>query len=49
MHEARQSKPVPWDDPEGWGREGLGRGVQAGGYIAPMTDARGCVAGATTV
>ena len=28
MHEAGQSKPVLWDNPEGWGGEGAGRGVQ---------------------
>ena len=31
MHEARHPKPVPWDNPEGWGGEGYGSGVQAGG------------------
>ena len=25
MHEAGHSKPVLWDNPEGWGREGGGR------------------------
>ena len=24
-------KPVLWDNPEGWGREGGGRGIQDGG------------------
>ena len=28
MHEAGHSKLVPWDNPEGWGGEGGGRGVQ---------------------
>ena len=27
MDEARRSGPVPWDNPEGWDREGDGRGV----------------------
>ena len=31
MHEAGHSKPVLWDNPEGWGMEGGGREVQAGG------------------
>ena len=31
MHEAGHSKPVLWDNPEGWGREGGGREVQDGG------------------
>ena len=30
-HEAGHSKPVLWDNPEGWGGEGGGRGVQDGG------------------
>ena len=30
MHEAGHSKLVLWDDPEGWGLEGGGRGVQHG-------------------
>ena len=31
MHEAGYSKPVIWDNPEGWSREEGGRGVQDGG------------------
>ena len=31
MHEAGYSKPVIWDNPEGWNREEGGRGVQDGG------------------
>ena len=31
MHEAGHSKLVLWDNREGWGREGGGRGVQDGG------------------
>ena len=31
MHEAGHSKLVLWDNPEGWGGEGGGRGVQDGG------------------
>ena len=31
MREAGHSKLVLWDNPEGWGREGGGRGVQDGG------------------
>ena len=29
-HEAEHPKPVLWDNPEGWGGEGVGRGVQDG-------------------
>ena len=33
MHEAGRSGPVHWDDPEGWDREGGGKGVQDGGHV----------------
>ena len=33
MHETGHSKPVHWDDTEGWDREGDGRGVQDGGHM----------------
>ena len=33
MHEMGHSKPVPWDDPEGWDGEGGGRGVQVGEHM----------------
>ena len=35
MHEAGRSKPVLWDNPEGWGGEGGGRGLQDGGTHVP--------------
>ena len=31
MHEAGHSKLVLWDNPEGWGEEGSGKGIQDGG------------------
>ena len=31
MHEAGHSKPVLWDNPEGWGGKESRRGVQDGG------------------
>ena len=31
MHEAGHSKPMLWDNPEGWGGKGGGRGFQDGG------------------
>ena len=31
MHEAGHSKPVHWDNPEGWDAEGGGRGLRDGG------------------
>ena len=33
MHEAGHQKSVLWDNPEGWGEEGGGRGVQDVGDI----------------
>ena len=33
MHEAGQPKPGLWDNPEGWGGEGRGRGVQDGEHM----------------
>ena len=33
MHETGHSKPVHWDNPEGWGGEGGGRGFQEGGHM----------------
>ena len=30
VHEAGHSKPVLWDNPEGWGGKGGGKGVQDG-------------------
>ena len=31
MHETEYSKPVHWDNPEGWNGKGGRRGVQDGG------------------
>ena len=33
MHDTGFSGLVHWDDPEGWGREGGGRGVQDGEHV----------------
>ena len=30
MHEAGYPKQMPWDNPEGWGGEGSGWGIQDG-------------------
>ena len=35
MHEAGHSKPVLWDNPEGWGGEGGGRGFGMGTHVLP--------------
>ena len=33
MHEAGNPKRVLWDNPEGWGGEGDGMGIQDGGHM----------------
>ena len=33
IHETECSKPVHWDNPEGWDGEGGGSGVQDGGHM----------------
>ena len=33
MHEAGHSKPLLWNNPEGWGGEGGGRGFRMGGHV----------------
>ena len=33
MDETGCSRPVHWDDPEGWDEEGGGRGFQDGGHM----------------
>ena len=33
MHETGHSKPVHWDKPEGWDREGGEMGVPDGGHM----------------
>ena len=38
MHETVHSKPVHWDDPEGWDGEGSGEGVQDGHTCTPVVD-----------
>ena len=43
------SKPVLWDNPEGWGREGGGRGVQDGGTRVPVGDSCWCMAKTSTI
>ena len=49
MHETACSGLVHWDDPEEWGGEGAGKGVQDGVTCTPMTDSCECVAKTTTV
>ena len=33
MHKSGLSKPVLWDNPEGWGGKDGGSGVQDGGHM----------------
>jgi len=49
MHETGHSKPVHWDDPEGWDGEGDGRGVWDGGHIYTMADSCQCMVKPTTI
>ena len=35
MHETGHSKPVHWDNPEGWDGEGGGRGSGWGAHVRP--------------
>ena len=43
MHETGCSGLVLLDDPEEWGGEGGGRGVQDGEHMYTMADSRQCV------
>ena len=49
MHEAGCSGLVHWDDPEGWDREGGGRGVRMEDTCIPMADSCECMAKTTTI
>ena len=50
MYEAGHSKLVLWDNPEGWGEEGGGRGAQdMGDTCIPMADSCLCMVKTTTI
>ena len=49
MHETGCSGPGPWDDPEGWDREGGGRRAQDGNTCTPMADSCQCMVKTTTI
>ena len=49
MHEAGHSKPVLWDNPEGYSGEGGGRGFRMGDTCAPVADSHRCMAKTTTI
>ena len=50
MHEAGHSKPMLWDNSEGWSKEGSGGG--GSGWLdtcVPMADSYRCMAKTTTI
>ena len=49
MHETGHSKPVHWDNPEGWDGEGGGRGIPDEGHMTPMADSCQYMAKTTTI
>ena len=49
MRETGQSKSVHWNNPEGWDKEGGGRGVQDVDICTPMADPCQCMAKTTTI
>jgi len=52
MPEEGHPKLVLWDNPEGWGREGGGRGFRMGGPVhpcTPMADSCRCMAKTITI
>ena len=49
MHETGHSKPVHWDNAEGWDGEGGGRGVRNGDTCALMADSCQCLAKMTKI
>ena len=49
MYETGHSKPVHWDNPEGWVGEGGGRGFGMGDTRTLMADSCQCMAKTTTM
>ena len=49
MHDTGCSGLVHWDDPEGWYREGGGRGLQDREHSSPMAASCQCMAKTTTI
>ena len=50
MHEAGHSKPVLGENPEGWGGEGGGGGIQdVGDTCIPVGDSCQCIAKTNTI
>ena len=49
MHETGHSKPMHWDNPEGWDGEEMGGGFRMGDIGTPMADSRQCMSKTTTI
>ena len=49
MHETRHSKPMHWDNPEGWDGKGGGGEFGMGDTCTPMADSCQYMAKTTTV
>ena len=49
MHETGHSKPVHWDNPEGWDGEEGGREFRMGNTCTPVADSCQCMAKTTTI
>ena len=49
MHEAGHSELVLWGNPEGWSREGGGRGFRMGGHMCTDIDSYLCMAKAIPI
>ena len=49
IHEAGHSKPVLWDNPEGWDEEGDGGEFRMGGHMCTVADSCRWMAKTTTI
>ena len=49
MHETGHSKPVRWDNPEGWEGREVGGELKMGDTCTPVADSCQCVAKTTTI
>ena len=49
MHETGHSKPVHWDNPEGWDGREVGGGFRVGDTCIPMADSYQYIAKTTTI
>jgi len=49
MHETWHSKPVFWNNPEGWYGEGSGRRVEMGNTCTHMADSCQCMEKTTKI